>query len=736
MLDNETTTASDEACVDDKEKLERIECVIDNITFQNPDNGYAVLKVSIGCEKGIPLVGTVFKPSVGSVLLADGRWQVNKKYGRQFYVVSYIEKLPTTEHGIEKYLSGLIKGIGPNLAKKIVEKFGSDTPRIIKEEPERLKECYNIGKKRIDLIHKNWMDAMGVHEVMMFLLDHNISPSYATKIYKRYGAESIRIISDNPYRLASEVWGIGFLLADRVAATFGFRNDHIFRCRSGILYTLTMLSENGHVYYPKQELLSESMDVLGVELPAVINALLDLVLTGHVINDDGRIYLPSLYYAEKHVAERICFLSAIQHSRGVTLERAFSIGKSLGIEYDIMQAEAITKASSSGIMILTGGPGTGKTTTVQGILKALSDSGKTVLLAAPTGRAAKRMSEATGWEAKTIHRLLEYSPVEGFKRNKENPLLADVLVVDECSMIDIRLMDALLDAVPDTMSVLLVGDIDQLPSVGPGNILQDVIRSKVCSVVRLEHIFRQAMGSNIIVNAHLVNKGYMPKKDNSPTSDFFLMERNDKEPEEVAELIVDLVSRRLPQKYQISPLDIQVLCPMRKGATGANTLNSLLQEAINPGEGGIARRGIVYRVGDKVMQLRNNYDKEVYNGDIGVIVAVDKEEETITIRFDDRDIIYDFVDFEEVIHAYATTIHKSQGSEYRIVVMPLLTSHYVMLQRNLLYTGITRAKDVLVLIGSKKAISIAVHNQSVLKRYTYLSERLCEIAKQEKVGVA
>ena len=714
---------------DRENALERLECSVDRITFQNPENGYCVLKCSTKQEEKIPLVGIMPNVRLGSLLIVKGKWEVSKRFGRQFKVYSCVEQIPVTEYGIERYLCGLIKGIGSVLAKKIVKKFGMDTPRIIAEEPMRLLEVSNIGKKRIEMIHNNWVNEMEIHDIMMFLLDHGISPNYAMKIYKHYGMESIELITENPYRLASEIWGIGFLLADRIATSFGFVDEHPFRCQSGIIYTLTMLSEQGHVFCPYEELIVEAMEILKVPDSAVINALSDLIRTHAVINDDNRIYLPAMFYAERRVARQLHRLASISYQKNISMDEAYAIGKSIDVEYDKLQAKAVSVACSSGVMVLTGGPGTGKTTTIRGILKLLSKMKKTVFLAAPTGRAAKRMTEATetegtDMEAKTIHRLLEYTPMGKYRVNSSNPLHGDYLIIDECSMIDIRLMDAVLDAVPNNMQVLLVGDVDQLPSVGPGNVLKDIIASEVCPVVCLTQIFRQAMGSNIIVNAHAVNKGHMFRKDNSEQSDFFFIETDKGEPEDVANLIVDLVSHRLPNKYHVNPLDIQVLCPMRKGVVGTNTLNLMLQEALNPGEGGICRRGVMYRERDKVMQLRNNYDKEVYNGDIGIITAVDKETGKTLINFDGRVIEYDEVDFEEVIHAYATTVHKSQGSEYKVVVMPMLTTHYVMLQRNLLYTGITRAKEIMVLVGTRKAISMAIRNHKVTQRHTYLAERL------------
>ena len=711
--------------------MENLRVVVKDTKFRNPDNGYAVLRAIVeGRKDTITVVGNLGIVEVGASLLLTGDWEINHRFGQQFKVAVSQVVMPNTKEGIKRLLSGsLIRGIGKKLAGIIVDKFGLDTIDIIENHPEELEVIPKIGKKRIRILHDNWMRGREAYNVMIFLQSHNVSVAYATKIFKKYGNNSIRLIQENPYRLADEIWGIGFLTADRIASSLGFRNEHPFRCRSGILYTLAKESEAGHVFCYYNEILEKASEILDVKEEFVKTALNNLIAHKYVYEDDGRIYLPDLYWAEVNVANRLCALAHESVHCGISVEEAFHIGKSIGFTYDALQAKAVSEASSNGVMVLTGGPGTGKTTTIQGILRVFENMGKQISLAAPTGRAAKRMSEMCGREARTIHRLLEYAPNgEGFQRNESNPLDGDVLIVDECSMIDIRLMEALVLAIPNGMNVVFVGDIDQLPSVGPGNVLKDIIASDVCSVIRLTHIFRQALSSNIVYNAHQINKGFWPKKDNGKNSDFMFITQGDGgDPGLVANYIIDLVSRRLPAYYGISPFDIQVLAPMRKGVVGTTALNALLQEAINPGEGGILRQGVHYRVGDKIMQLRNNYDKEVFNGDIGVIIDTDDEARVATVRFDDvKEVVYESADLDEFTLAYATTVHKSQGSEYPIVIMPLLTNHYVMLQRNLLYTGITRAKQLFVLITSTKALHIAINNDKVQERNTYLTERIKE----------
>ena len=713
--------------------MDRLRCVVERITYQNEQNGYSVIKCAArGYSDLVTVVGTMPETHVGSVLTLTGSWSMNPKYGRQFNVETFEETLPATVYGIEKYLgSGLVKGIGPKFAKRIVSMFGAETLNVIEEEPDKLLEVTGIGKIRVERIKKSWVEQKEIKNIMLFLQGHDVSTSHATKIYKTYGNDSIQVVKENPYRLADDIWGIGFKTADTIASKLGFGHEKYERLRSGLLYTLNRLSDEGHCFATRDmllktgaELLAVGENVLSMTLDEMIQA--EDVKTEVFTADEERkvaIYLPPFYFSEIGTARRLKEIFANEH--GVTVELdglEDRIQRRTGMQYDEVQLEAIRTAVRSKILVLTGGPGTGKTTTTLGIITAFREAGASILLAAPTGRAAKRLSEATGMEAKTIHRLLEVKPPEGYQRNEENPLEGNVLIVDECSMIDIMLMYNLLKAVPDTMTVVLVGDVDQLPSVGAGNVLRDIIDSGCFPTVTLTRIFRQAQTSRIIMNAHRINKGQMPDISNGRNTDFFFMAQED--PEKAAEDIVDLVGRRLPKAYNIKPSEIQVLTPMQRGVVGASNLNQLLQESLNPGDTGLRRGGYVFRARDKVMQIRNNYEKEVFNGDIGVVERVDLEDRSLLVRFDDRTVEYDVTELDELVLAYATTIHKAQGSEYPVVVMPILMTHYVMLQRNLLYTGITRAKKGLIIVGTKKAVSQAVRTVTVLKRNTRLDERL------------
>ncbi len=592
---------------------------------------------------------------------------------------------------------------------------------------------------------------------MLFLQGHDVSTSHATKIYKTYGNDSIKVVQENPYRLADDIWGIGFKTADTIASKLGFGHEKYERLRSGILYTLNQLSDDGHCFATRDMLLKTGTEMLAVGEAVLSRTLDEMIRAEEVVTepipakDDGvavekAIYLPPFYHSERGVARRLHEI--LQNTGGIKINPAGlsqRIQAKTGMQYDEIQMQGIMEAVSSKILVLTGGPGTGKTTTTLGIITAFREAGASILLAAPTGRAAKRLSEATGMEAKTIHRLLEAKPPEGYKRNEENPLEGDVLIVDECSMIDIMLMYNLLKAIPDTMTVILVGDIDQLPSVGAGNVLRDIIDSGCFPVVRLTRIFRQAQASRIIMNAHRINHGKMPDISNGKQTDFFFIDM-DKEAqkrgikqddtallsEEAAKEIVALVGSKLPRYYRIPPREIQVLTPMQRGVVGATSLNQSLQAAINPGDMGLKRGGFLFKEQDKVMQIRNNYDKDVYNGDIGVVGSVDMEDRSLVVIFDDREVEYDASELDELVLAYSTTIHKSQGSEYPIVVMPVLMTHFVMLQRNLIYTGITRAKKVLVMVGTKKALAYAVRNVVVQKRNTMLKERLQRLQERSQ----
>ena len=702
-----------------------LRCVVERITYQNPENGYSVLKVKVkGYNDLVTLVGNLLEVPVGSVLLCRGEWKVDKRYGSQFVAATWEETMPATVYGIEKYLgSGLVKGIGPRFARAIVQRFGTETIDIIETEIERLYEVPNIGRKRVAKIRESWEKQKDIKNVMLFLQGYGVSTAYAAKIYREYGKESIDKVRENPYRLADDIWGIGFKTADGIAAKMGYEKEDPRRCRSGILYTLGQLSDEGHVYAGEEQLVKTAGQLLEAGETAIRDTLAGMLQAEDLILDKDAIYLPPFYHAECGTSRR---LRDLAESTGRSLFDGLfdpsSLTAETGIEYDEVQLAAIRQAVTSKVMVLTGGPGTGKTTTTQGIIAALKKAGLRVLLAAPTGRAAKRMSEATGMEAKTIHRLLEYNPQDGYKRNDENPLEGDALIVDECSMIDILLMNNLLKAVPVGMRLVFVGDIDQLPSVGAGNVLRDIIDSQRIPVVRLVRIFRQAQKSRIVMNAHAINQGRFPDISNGRDTDFFFMREDD--PERAAETIVRLVKERLPRAYRESPDRIQVLTPMQRGVVGAANLNLLLQQALNPSGPSLNRGGYTYRQGDRVMQQRNNYDKDVFNGDLGYIREVNTEERTLKVDFDGKWVEYDVTELDELTLAYATTIHKAQGSEYPIVVMPVLMTHFVMLQRNLIYTGITRAKKICVLLGAAKALAYAVRNVSVLKRNTRLKERL------------
>lgn len=702
----------------------KIRCVVEHITYQNAENGYSIMKVNVkGYKDLVTLVGSLLDVPVGSVLLCDGDWKVDKKYGSQFVVQSWEEVMPATIYGIEKYLgSGLVKGIGPKFAKLIVSKFGLETIDVIETDIERLNEVAGIGKVRVEKIRESWEKQKDIKNVMLFLQGYGVSTAYAAKIYRQYGKESIDKVKGNPYRLADDIWGIGFKTADGIANKMGYEKNDLRRCCSGLLYTLNQLSNEGHVYAEEEQLVKAAITLLEADEENIRQAMADMIREEKLMMEQEAIYLPPFYHSECGTAKRLLTLMNASDNGKHPKFDLKAIEKETGIEYDEVQIAAIRQAVDSKVMVLTGGPGTGKTTTTQGIIAALKTAGLQILLAAPTGRAAKRMSEATSMEAKTIHRLLEFNPADGYKRNDENPLEGDALIVDECSMIDIILMNNLMKAIPLGMRLVFVGDIDQLPSVGAGNVLRDIIDSQKIPVIRLTRIFRQAQSSRIVMSAHAINRGTFPDLSNGKDTDFFFIKNDDAE--QVATSIVELVKNRLPKAYSMPTNKIQVLTPMQRGVVGASNLNIVLQEAINPSKIGLNRGGYSFRQGDRVMQIRNNYDKNVFNGDLGYIQAVDMEERTLMVDFDGTLVEYEISELDELTLAYATTIHKSQGSEYPIVVMPVLMNHYVMLQRNLIYTGITRAKKICVLIGSTKALAYAIHNMTVLKRNTKLKERL------------
>ncbi len=717
----------------------KIRCIVERITYQNPENGYTVLKVNVkGYDDLVTVVGSLLDANVGSVLLIDGDWKIDTKYGRQFVAQKWEETMPASIYGIEKYLgSGLIKGVGPKFAKRIVQKYGTDTLSIIEDNPDALIEVEGIGIKRVGMIKESWERQKEVKNIMLFLQDHGVSTSFAAKIYKAYGNESIDKVKENPFRLADDIWGIGFKTADSIAEKLGIGKETYVRLRSGIMYTLSTLADEGHVFAAREQLIEKAVALLEAEQEYIVMTMEQMLKEKNLLQEEEAIYLPPFYYAETGTANKLLKLN-IQPAEDKLWVRLAKVRKETGnnnlsvdvekieaavnMKYDEVQADAIRQAALAKIMVLTGGPGTGKTTTTQGIIAAYRAYGLSILLAAPTGRAAKRMTEATGLEAKTIHRLLECKPPEGYQKNEENPLTGDVLIVDECSMIDIILMNSLLKAIPPNMRLILVGDIDQLPSVGAGNVLRDIIESGKFPVIRLTRIFRQAQTSRIIMNAHKINQGKLPDISNGKETDFFFIQKE--EAEDTVTEIVKLVKNNLPKYYNTPSSMIQVLTPMQRGVVGATNLNLALQEALNPTGEGLRRSGSIFRVEDKVMQIRNNYDKEVFNGDIGIITSIDLEDRSLKVDFDGRQIEYDVTELDEIVHAYATTIHKAQGSEYPIVVMPILMNHYVMLQRNLIYTGITRAKKILVIVGTKKALAYAVNNVTVNKRNTLLKERL------------
>ena len=705
--------------------MESIKAVVEQIIFSNPDNGYAVLQVNTG-DDWQTIVGTFPEIAIGTTLQCIGEWKNDKKYGRQFIVETWHEEVPSTIVGMEKYLgSGLINGIGPKMAHTIVKFFGAETMNVIENDIERLLQVPGIGKGRFNKIHTSWEKQKGVKDIMVFLQGNGVSAAYAAKIYKVYGKDSIKKVKENPYCLADDVFGIGFKMADAIASKMGYGKNDPRRCQAGIIYTLNQLANEGHCYAERIHLLKAAVELLQAELQPITDALDALLLEQNVILDECAVFLPLYYYAEVGVANKLKRLlkdkSGGEFASRLNMKEISDKSK---IDYDDVQVAAINEALKSKVMVLTGGPGTGKTTTTLGIIAALEAQKKEIVCAAPTGRAAKRMREATGKEAKTIHRLLEFNPKGGFGRNEETPLIGDVLIVDESSMIDILLMNALLKAVPDNMRLILVGDIDQLPSVGAGNVLRDIIDSEAVPVVRLTRIFRQAMTSRIVTNAHKVNRGEFPDVSNDMDGDFFFIKEDD--PEHAAAEIVNIVKNRIPKAYGYGIGDIQVLVPMRKSVVGSVSLNAALQEAINPVGDCLQSGAFKYRKDDKVMQIRNNYDKGVFNGDIGTVENVDTDENTLTVRFDTELVEYEKSELGELTLSYACTIHKSQGSEYPVVVMPLMMPHFIMLQRNLVYTGITRAKKLCIVIGTPKALAMAVKNQTVTKRNTRLKERLNE----------
>ena len=702
--------------------------IVERITFVNEENGYTVAKLKCKGESDlVTAVGHFSSVKAGAVLSAQGVWRMDTKYGRQFMVEAYEEQLPATAAGIEKYLgSGLIKGIGPVNARRIVKVFKGETLRVIEEETHRLLEVPGIGQKRIEWIQKAWLEQKEIKNIMIFLQSHGVSTAYGVKIYKCYGQDSIAVVQENPYRLADDIWGIGFRTADKIAQNLGFDQQAYARLRAGLLYAMHETANEGHCFSPPAALLKAAAALLETEEPLLIAAMDTMLQGGDLILDgEDAVYLPAFFHSECGTARRLAEIvrtdMPLRPQTGAALLKCIRDQK--GVLYEQKQWEAIESASASKVMVLTGGPGTGKTFTTLGILRYYQGLGAEILLAAPTGRAAKRMSEVTGMEAKTIHRLLEYKPRDGYTRNADHPLRCDVLILDETSMIDLILMYNLLKAVPNQTVVVFVGDVDQLPSVGAGNVLRDIIEAGCIPVVHLTHIFRQAQQSLIVTNAHRVNRGVFPLLGGSKGRDFFFAEADD--PDLAADMIVDMVTRRLPAHYGVDRIrDIQVLCPMLRGSAGAHRLNQRLQERLCGQGASLSYGSAVYRQGDKVMQIKNNYDKGVFNGDIGTVDGISDEDRTLSVTFEATPVLYDVTELDELTLAYACTVHKSQGSEYPVVVAPILTQHFMMLQRNLLYTCITRAKKVFVLVGSKKAVAMAVRNNRIAARSSRLAERI------------
>jgi exodeoxyribonuclease V alpha subunit len=724
--------------------LEEIKGQIERITYNNQETGYTIARVKVpGRINLVTVVGNLMAPMPGEVLIMKGEWTNHPKYGEQFKVVYCDSSVPATVLGISKYLgSGLVKGIGPVMAERIVKQFGKQTLDIIEGQIERLAEVDGIGKKRIGMIRKAWDDQKEIREVMLFLQSHGISAAYASKIYKHYGDRSIGIVRENPYRLAMDIFGIGFITADKIAEQLGFSKTSPLRAEAGILFVLNKLADDGHVYYPYEPLIEKCHEVMQIDHNIMANALKSLNISGKIVIEklnDGikdfsqnnqAIYLSKFYFSEKRIADRIKLLvSTPKALRPVEVEKAVAwVQRELSIQLAQNQIEAIRNAIVNKVLILTGGPGTGKTTVINAILKIFNAMGARCLLAAPTGRAAKRMSEATGIPAKTLHRLLEFNFQNGgFQKNEEKPLNCHVLIVDEASMIDTVLMHHLIKAVPPTASFILVGDINQLPSVGPGNVLKDMISSGSVPVTKLTQIFRQAAESLIIVNAHRINQGdfpLLPSNDHSKSlHDFYFIRQED--PEKVLNTILNLACKRIPKRFGFDPVDqVQVLTPMHRGMLGASNLNHHLQQALNPQRNSLTWGTRSFNVHDKVMQLRNNYDKRVFNGDIGRISHIDTDSQEVVVLFDNRPVTYDFTELDEIILAYAISVHKSQGSEYPVVVIPIMTQHYILLQRNLIYTAVTRAKKLAVLVGTWKALAIGIKNDKTQKRYTLLEKRL------------
>ncbi|MBD2353322.1 ATP-dependent RecD-like DNA helicase [Tolypothrix sp. FACHB-123] len=735
------------------EQQETITGVVERLTFYSEESGYTVARLTrIGVKDLTTIVGSFANIQPGQTLQLTGFWRDHPQYGAQFQVTNYKETKPASLTGIEKYLgSGLIKGVGPVTAKRIVAHFGLETLEIIENQIERLVEVQGIAKKRINMIKTAWETQKAIKEVMVFLQGHSVSTTYAVKIYKQYGDEAIAIVTQNPYQLATDIYGIGFLTADKIARNIGVAPDSEYRYRAGIIHALSEAAEDGHCYLPQGELVEKVIPLLTTDThqppeAALIQIIRDMALKEELVRESSankivNCYKPAFFHTEQNLAQliqqRLNQPVATDFPRVRSWLERFTASQK--IELSTQQQQAVEMAAYSPVMILTGGPGVGKTFTTHAIVSLWKAMGKSIALAAPTGRAAQRLSEMTGLEAKTIHRLLEFDPkTMGFKRDSENPLPATAIIVDEASMLDLFLANSLLKAMPaagyayaKNAQLLLVGDIDQLPSVGPGNILADLINSQRVPVVRLTQVFRQAQQSAIVTAAHQINRGHYPTIEpicDRPVSDC-LWHGGGYQPEHGVQAICELITDLIPNLGFNPATDVQVLCPMSRGLVGTRNLNQVLQELINPPSAEkveIARGGIKLRVGDRVIQQTNDYQREVFNGDLGIITAIDTVEQEVNVQYCERIVTYDYADLNEISLAFATTIHKSQGSEYPVVILPIYMQHYIMLSRNLIYTGLTRAKQLAIIIGAKKAISLAINSTDKQQRYTQLQHRLIQ----------
>jgi exodeoxyribonuclease V alpha subunit len=717
---------------------------IERVTFSSDDTAFCVCKIKVKGERDLTtIVGNMANPVPGEFVEIQGKWITHPKFGNQLHVQHYKTLTPATAFGIQKYLgSGLIKGIGPVMAKRIVGRFGIKSLEVIESDIQRLSEIDGIGKKRIQMIKTAWEEQKEVRSVMLFLQSHGVSTAYAAKIFRTYGQDAIAVVKENPYRLARDIFGIGFLTADQIAEKLGIGKQAPQRIEAGLEYVLHQLSDDGHVCYPHTQLCEKIQQMLDVDYDRVLSAVCDAFSDQRIVIEDAAddpdaeqendklVFLKKFHVCETGITRNLKRIrDAGKSIRKIDTRRALEwVKDQIPFKLADKQREAVSAALEQKVLIITGGPGTGKTTIINAIIKILKTAGAKILLAAPTGRAAKRMNEATWEKASTIHRMLDYSLKQaGFKKNRENPLKCDVLIIDEASMIDTVLMHHLLKAVPSFATLILVGDVNQLPSVGPGNVLNDIIQSKAVSVVELDTIFRQARKSLIVVNAHRINTGMFPVvvNDNKKSNFFFIQKE---EPEEVLATIINLVQKRIPSTFSLDPVDdIQVLTPMHRGLAGAASLNTELQKILNPNATCLQRGNREFRVSDKVMQIRNNYDKHTYNGDIGRIVSIDFIDQKVMLNFDGRQVEYDFSGMDELVHAYAVSVHKSQGSEYPCVIIPVVTQHYILLQRNLLYTAVTRGKKLVVLVGTKKALAMAINTVKSSRRYTRLEYRLGRI---------